>query len=207
MSMGKWRTQMSDKTKSWNNFGGRSWSYDTAGNRLKTCPQCRTEIDSRARVCPNCHSKQGLSGKAKLVLVVVAFFALPGVLGSGGKSGSSTSTSTYVAAPTVGEQMTDDYVKYVKTDLNGESNCKSAVADMAKYDLRWTNSWGSSPFGYYNRYALPDGYVRLVGDEAEAQNGFGGWVRVNYTCLYDPATQTVKNVAMNNGRLPSTHGK
>jgi hypothetical protein len=68
---------MSDTTKSWNNFGGHSWSYDAAGNRLKTCPQCRTEIDSRARVCPNCRGKQGLSGKAKVVLVVVAFLALP----------------------------------------------------------------------------------------------------------------------------------
>jgi hypothetical protein len=199
---------MSDTTKSWNNFGGHSWSYDAAGNRLKTCPQCRTEINSRARVCPNCRGKQGLSGKAKVVLVVVAFLALPGVMGGGG-SGSSTSTpaSSFKVAPAVGEQMTDGYVEYVKTDLKGDSNCKNAVADMAKYDLRWTNSWGSSPFGYYNRYALPDGYVRLVGDEAEAQNGFGGWVRVNYTCLYDPATQTVKNVILNQGRFSSNYGK
>ena len=115
------------------------------------------------------------------------------------------SSSSEIVAPTTGAEVPEAYYTYVLATRGGSSNCKRAVEDLAKYDLRWT-SWGRG-FDYYNKYARADGYFRLTGDDAEAQNGFGGWVRVNYTCTYDPVTQTVKNVTLDNGRLPSTHGK
>jgi hypothetical protein len=77
--------------------------------------------------------------------------------------------------------------------------CVRSVENSAKYDLRWT-SWGSkfqSPDGITH----PDGTILFFGDEAEAQNGFGAWVRVNYSCVFDPKTkQTSVEIAM--GRLP-----
>ena len=184
-------------TNTWNNFCG--WQSQSSNSSVKTCWQCRTEINSQARVCPHCRSKQAVNiGKGPVILIggILLVMVVLGALSSNDRKSSSTSV-----APAVGAQITDRYLEYVKTDRKGVQNCKNAVADMAKYDIKWT-SWGTN-FNYHNRYARADGYVLLVGDNAEAQNGFGGWVRVNYECLYDPNAQRVVRTTMNKGRLPS----
>jgi hypothetical protein len=76
--------------------------------------------------------------------------------------------------------------------------CARAVENAAKYDLRWT-SWGK--FYSADGIAHPDGKILFHGDEAEAQNGFGGWVRVNYFCVFDPKTKQAE-VSIKSGRLP-----
>jgi hypothetical protein len=77
------------------------------------------------------------------------------------------------------------------------ATCMRAVENSAKYDLRWT---GWTKFQSADGIIHPDGTILFFGDEAEAQNGFGGWVRVNYSCVFDPKTKQT-SVSMNTGRL------
>ena len=47
----------------------------------------------------------------------------------------------------------------------------------------------------------PNNTILIAGDEAEAQNGLGNWLRVNYTCTVDLSNNTVKHATLNQGRL------
>jgi hypothetical protein len=170
----------------------------------KTCPKCQTEIDRRALVCPACRSKQPKEKGLALVIVgALGFILIVGGANSGGKGSSkSPSDDGFWTTPSVGEELKDGYLKYVKDHRQGNENCKKAIADMAKYDIKWTDR---TEFQYVNKYARMDGYVLLSGDNAQAQNGFGNWIRVNYKCLYDPTSKRVIEATMNNGRLPSNY--
>jgi hypothetical protein len=58
----------------------------------KICKYCRSEIDIKAKICPNCRKKQG--GKGKIVLLVILIIViLLIVLSLFGGSGSSSASS------------------------------------------------------------------------------------------------------------------
>lgn len=66
----------------------------------KTCPKCRTEIDRRASVCPQCHSKIGSSWVPGCLIVVVALFILLSVFSSAMESSKNeTPVAPSVPAP------------------------------------------------------------------------------------------------------------
>lgn len=63
---------------------------------MKKCKYCQTEIDSKAKVCPNCKKKQGIP---KWVIIVLVIIGITIVSSSGGGSdtkdkptGSTTKT-------------------------------------------------------------------------------------------------------------------
>ena len=47
------------------------------------------------------------------------------------------------------------------------------------------------------------GTMTIWGDDAEAQNGFGVWLKVNYSCEVDLTSKKIVNVTMDQGRLPN----
>ena len=50
-------------------------------NETKKCKHCQSEIDKKAKICPNCRKKQG--GNAKFIILgVIVFFILIGTLGN-----------------------------------------------------------------------------------------------------------------------------
>src|SRR5262245_32331722 len=84
--------------------------------------------------------------------------------------------------------------------IDGLVACRRAIENSAKYDLRWTDSiWGRPKF---NSITTTPVQIIFLGDEAEAQNGFGNWVRVRYSCSYDLNTKTVRGASLIQGRLP-----
>jgi hypothetical protein len=94
---------------------------------------------------------------------------------------------------------------YERTD----KPCKAAVEGLAQYDLRWTGRTSKS-YGF-PQYRLTKGgsatddlegadSIHLVGDRAEAQNGFGNWMRVNYSCTYDLRAGKVVDATLDAGR-------
>lgn len=48
--------------------------------KTKKCKHCQSEIDAKAKVCPNCRKKQG--GKMKGILIVIALFIIIGAIAS-----------------------------------------------------------------------------------------------------------------------------
>lgn len=49
--------------------------------KMKLCKHCRTEIDAKAKVCPQCGKKQGAPGCLIVLLVVVIIAVLAVVFG------------------------------------------------------------------------------------------------------------------------------
>jgi hypothetical protein len=101
--------------------------------------------------------------------------------------------------PKPGEHVSEEYFMQVYPDAAWP--CKTAIEDSAKYDLRWTNGWLSMYFNRWGSVAREDGHLILVGDTAEAQNGFGGWVRVNYRCEFDPASKKIIDASFAPGKF------
>ena len=52
---------------------------------------------------------------------------------------------------------------------------------------------------------MPHGFrweiAQVHGDQAEAQNGLGNWMRVTYSCTVNIDTKTVTDASLDNGRL------
>jgi hypothetical protein len=82
-------------------------------------------------------------------------------------------------------------------EIDARVACKRAVERQAKYDLRWT-SWLSD---FQVARDPRNGHIVLVGDEAQAQNGFGAWVRMSYGCSYDPRSKRLLEAYLQPGRL------
>ena len=155
-----------------------------------------------------------LLGLIILIVIVVA------VIKSGDKTAdqsapsavSSASTTTtekpkpkekeIIPSPGAGEEITPTYYKQVHDDALWV--CMKAVERSAKYDFRWTKTlFGTQlpTFDRWNKHQRQDGHILLYGAEAEAQNGFGNWVRVNYRCEFDPAAKKVLDAQLSQGRL------
>ena len=60
-------------------------------NETKKCKHCQTEIPKKAKVCPNCHKKQG--GIVKWIVIVVAVIVVIGAIASGGDNQNKGSDS------------------------------------------------------------------------------------------------------------------
>jgi hypothetical protein len=67
--------------------------------------------------------------------------------------------------------------------------------------VKWTNWFVDAPFSFLRWADKEKGVITFIGDEVQFQNGFGAWIRHNYTCDFDPATKTVTNVQVNEGKL------
>jgi len=109
--------------------------------------------------------------------------------------------------PAIGEAVSQKYFEYI--DRVVAFDCNNEVKALVKYDIRapglvWGTRSGRDTFLRFRQWSkrvAPDGTIRLVGDDAEAQNGFGGWARVNYSCTVDIATNSVKDASLNPGRI------
>jgi hypothetical protein len=59
---------------------------------VKKCKHCQSEIDKKAKVCPNCRRKQGGKGKF-IILGVIVFFIVAGALSSLNEDTTKTSNT------------------------------------------------------------------------------------------------------------------
>ena len=59
---------------------------------MKKCKHCQSEIDSKAKVCPKCGKKQGMSTFLIVVIVVVIICLLASLGGEDKPSSKDTGT-------------------------------------------------------------------------------------------------------------------
>src|SRR5262245_30431746 len=67
----------------------------------KTCPQCRTEIDKQASICPNCRSRQSseLHSRPVVVWSVLAVLGIPMLIGAAFDPSNATHPGEVPASP------------------------------------------------------------------------------------------------------------
>lgn len=83
-------------------------------SQMKKCKHCQTEIDKKAKVCPNCRKKQGMPVWLIVVIVFVGIGIIGGAFGGGEDAASdaaavaSTLEAAATTAPTEDSQKLDD---------------------------------------------------------------------------------------------------
>jgi hypothetical protein len=106
----------------------------------KTCQQCRTWIDPRARICPTCGSKQKEKGLWLVALFALGFILIVGGANSGGKSKSTSTPSIPIqstAESTVSREEKDKvYKPYRECMLELNQYWKSLPQSVAQGEIQ-----------------------------------------------------------------------
>ena len=79
--------------------------------------------------------------------------------------------------------------------------CPRFVERMARYDYEWTDGFLDVKFSHYRWKDVENGIVTVIGDKIKFQNGFGAWSNMIYECDVNPATETVLDVRVSEGRI------
>ena len=106
---------------------------------MKKCIYCQTEIDSKAKICPNCKKKQSGIGKW-IVIGIVALFVIVAI--AGGNSDDTTSTGNNNSSQ---NQETIEYTRVSKDELDDalENNAAAAKDTYINKYLEITGKLGT----------------------------------------------------------------
>jgi hypothetical protein len=80
---------------------------------------------------------------------------------------------------------------YISKHERGDYMCAKAVEDSAKYEFKWTDGMLEPKFSSLSWYDKNRKLVTLYGHRAQAQNGFGAFKNVQYSCTYNADTGEV----------------
>ncbi|WAT08862.1 hypothetical protein [Rouxiella badensis] len=90
----------------------------------------------------------------------------------------------------------NDAYCYASKHKDGDYVCKIAVENSAKYEFKWTDGILEQKFSSYSWYDKSNKLVTLFGNRAQAQNGFGAFKNVEYSCTFNADTGEVLNVTL-----------
>jgi hypothetical protein len=155
------------------------------------------------------------------IAVIVGFGIFSGGSNStGSKPGSNGQPAQAAAAsdaketpeparPAAGQEVSEEYFKWISSKVHFD--CQQAIKKLVRYDMRapgifyGTNTMNDMTFilkfERWSRRVHSDNTIGITGDHAEAQNGFGNWMRANYSCTVNIDTKTVTDASLGNGRL------
>lgn len=80
---------------------------------------------------------------------------------------------------------------YISKHERGDYMCTKAVEDSAKYEFKWTDGITEPKFSSLSWYDKNRRLVTLYGHRAQAQNGFGAFKNIEYSCTYNADTGEV----------------
>lgn len=83
---------------------------------------------------------------------------------------------------------------YILKHERGNYVCEKAVEDSAKYDFKWTDGVTELKFSSSSWFDKDRKLVTLYGHRAQAQNGFGAFKNIRYSCTYNADTGEVFSV-------------
>lgn len=85
----------------------------------------------------------------------------------------------------------DDAHCYASKYKAGDYICKVAVENSAQYQFKWTDGITEPKFSSYSWYDKSRKLVTLYGHRAQAQNGFGAFKNIEYSCTFNADTGEV----------------
>lgn len=125
--------------------------------KTKVCKYCKSEIDAKAKICPNCRKKQG--GKLKWIIIAIVVLAILGSLSDGGDDSSSNSSSNSTKSTTEAttEVATEATTEATTTEATTKAKKKSTSKAKKKKSYKKEN-W--NPEITYDQLArTPDDYT------------------------------------------------
>lgn len=113
-------------------------------NNLKKCKHCQTEIDAKAKICPNCRKKQGFPTWAIVVIVIFVVIGIAASTSSDlGGSNSSDSNNKQVEkfTYTVTDEYTDMFSHYIEGTVknNRDKDYSYLQIEFICYDAEGNN--------------------------------------------------------------------
>ncbi|EPX2822479.1 hypothetical protein [Klebsiella pneumoniae] len=80
---------------------------------------------------------------------------------------------------------------YISKHKRGDYMCAKAVEGSARYEFKWTDGITEPKFSSLSWFDKDRKLVTLYGDRAQAQNGFGAFKNIQYSCTYNADTGEV----------------
>lgn len=90
--------------------------------------------------------------------------------------------------------LEDAYCYATKYGKGGNYSCSNAVEKSAKYQFEWTDGVLEQKFSSYDWYDKENKLVTLYGNKAKAQNAFGAFKNVIYSCTFNANTGEIVNI-------------
>ena len=90
--------------------------------------------------------------------------------------------------------LEDAYCYATKYGKGGNYSCSNAVEKSAKYQFEWTDGVLEQKFSSYDWYDKENKLVTLYGNKAKAQNAFGAYKNVIYSCTFNADTGEIINI-------------
>ncbi|MDP2747970.1 hypothetical protein [Pseudomonas sp.] len=168
---------------------------------LKPCKSCKHQVDTSAKVCPNCGvANPGVSAKEQLIGLVglVVIIAIAFKACSGGDDKEETAAAPKVDDATCRKDLQCWGDKH---SISAGVYCDDPIESLAKFSVRWTDGMLEPKFSHFRWLNQEQGTVTFIGDKIEFQNGFGAYQGHIYECDLNPATNQVLDVRARPGRL------
>lgn len=85
---------------------------------------------------------------------------------------------------------------YISKHKRGDYMCAKAVEGSARYEFKWTDGITEPKFSSLSWFDKDRKLVTLYGYRAQAQNGFGAFKNIQYSCTYNADTGEVLDVVL-----------
>jgi hypothetical protein len=172
---------------------------------LRPCRECHVEISTDAKTCPHCgHRSPHATGGLRWFLIlttVLSVLITAGIISLAGisdNSGSGKPAKVETGCKVVWSKCVDnaDLANNYSGWTRVKADCKLEADKLARYgDPKWP--WGSFESFYVGDNYAKKGIAYAIEREAQFQNGYGAWARVEVVCQYDLNAKKVTNVSIN----------
>lgn len=99
---------------------------------MKTCKYCKSEINDKAKVCPNCRKKQSSKGKF-IAILIVAIIIIAALGSSGDDDGNNTASDMPTGTPKAILKVTANelYKAYDSNEVKADNKYKGKDLEIA----------------------------------------------------------------------------
>lgn len=183
--------------------------------KLTSCKDCNKEVSKKAKVCPEC----GVSWPAyknsavSAILLLAVIFGIPTCMVMNGDDDKPIKQQATKQQATQAKKVVDPCpipttlgVDQLVCFANKHKSmagilCAESLERMAKYDVKWTNSWMESKlngaiWNLGDAKGLDYEILSLEywSDKATIQNAYGAYQKVTLHCDYDFRNEQVLDI-------------
>ena len=154
---------------------------------MKKCKHCQSEIDEKAKVCPKCQKKQGISKGIKIFLIILGVIVLVSAFGGG--SDSEESKKEQIGNTTEKQETKEKFT--LLEGYNGYPGDYSIGYYIEGYIQNNTNKEYSYVSVEFNLYDADGALIGTALDNVNNLEGNGKWKFKATSLISSDQTQQV----------------